>query len=332
MFTNNAIHRMGDLVFQPLYALQYLLLDGNELSHLSEALLRSIPQRPLQAVTLYDNPWQCVCNDSFQYWILEHESIVKHLINITCHDTQEPVINANLSCPSETVIHLIGHRHIAVVLPSVLAIIATVILVVSVLIYRFHTFIAVVININCPILLTPFKHSDDYSNSVTKDVFVIYDDQERDTRLWVKDVLIPELEPPYELICYDRDFLAGVDMAENIETAVESTRCAIVLITEGLMNNTWALTMLQACYNFMMEHQYKVILVFMDGTKAKDILSHEESSVELLSMIKTKMYLKVHQKMFCETLKYKMPQARASVEVVVSKEKVCQKEMTMSEL
>ena len=62
-------------------------------------------------------------------------------------------------------------------------------------------------------------------------VFAIYDDQERGARVWIKDSLIPFIEFACPLICMDRDFMPGEDMADEIQRAVEQSNCAIVLLS-----------------------------------------------------------------------------------------------------
>ena len=86
-------------------------------------------------------------------------------------------------------------------------------------------------------------------------MFAIYDDQERGARVWIKDSLIPFIESACPLICYDRDFIIGEDMADNIQDAVEKSNCAIVLLSRRFMQNSWSCCMFEAAFSEMRERK-----------------------------------------------------------------------------
>ena len=51
------------------------------------------------------------------------------------------------------------------------------------------------------------------------------------------DDLIPNVEPACPVICYDRDFLGGVDMMKNVEDAITNTNCVVLLLREHFLEN-----------------------------------------------------------------------------------------------
>ena len=92
-------------------------------------------------------------------------------------------------------------------------------------------------------------------NDDVQGVFAIYDDQSRAARIWIKDSLIPFMEPACPVICYDRDFIIGDNMADNIQNAVEQNNCAIVLLSRQFMQNSWSCCMFQAAFSEMRERE-----------------------------------------------------------------------------
>ena len=48
--------------------------------------------------------------------------------------------------------------------------------------------------------------------------------------MWIKDDLIPNADPACKVICYDRDFIGGIDMMDNVEDAIKNTNCVVLLL------------------------------------------------------------------------------------------------------
>ena len=84
--------------------------------------------------------------------------------------------------------------------------------------------------------------SDDTTDvtSYKYDAFVLYSSIPND-RLWVHYKLRSELENVYgfRLCIHHRDFLAGIDIIDNIEDAIRSSRKVLVIMSENFMNSDW---------------------------------------------------------------------------------------------
>ena len=140
-------------------------------------------------------------------------------------------------------------------------------------------------------------------------IFAVYDDQAYIAYMWVKDDLIPNVEPACPLICLDRDFLPGIDMMDNIEEAIKRTNCAVVLLTEKFLQNHWTIAMFQGVFTTMLERKrpYEIIPVLGHGVNISDISSHELCPADLRVLLKTQCVLRLSHKMFWESLLYQLP-------------------------
>ena len=138
-------------------------------------------------------------------------------------------------------------------------------------------------------------------------MYALYDDQARVAYMWVKDDLIPNVEPACSVICYDRDFLGGIDMMDNVEDAIKKTNCVVLLLTEHFLDNQWSIAMIQAAYITMREKAYKIIPVLGHGVTVSDISSNELCPADLRILLKTHRVLNLSQKMFWESLLYMLP-------------------------
>jgi hypothetical protein len=72
------------------------------------------------------------------------------------------------------------------------------------------------------------------------DAFVVYSSTD-DDRLWVHYKLVQELENLYgfRLCIHHRDFLAGCDIVDNIDNAIQSSRKVLVIMSEHCLRSKW---------------------------------------------------------------------------------------------
>ena len=194
-----------------------------------------------------------------------------------------------------------GHTTTHVVIPSTLAVILAVFLLLCGLIYRYRFEVSVLGFIYMP---RCFKDKD--SEDGPCGIYAIYDDQAHVAYMWVKDDLIPNVEPACPVIYYDRDFLGGVDMMDNVEDAISRTNCTVLLLTEHFLDNHWSIAMFQAACITMMERErpHKIIPVLGHGITINDISSNELCPADLRILLKTHRVLNLPQKMFWESLLY----------------------------
>ena len=310
--SNNQLQSFFEELIFPLFHLETLYLHGNEMKQLSRETLDEF--KMLTNLSLHDNPWVCECNDSFGHWIVEQQSIGILLSpeNITCGGTDVPVMLSNVTCTTHTEVHVVhlGNK-VAVLVSSVLASVLAVTLVVCILIYKYRLTLSVFIYL--PRCNVKGSTLDD-----VRGVFAIYDDQERGARVWLKDSLIPFIEYACPLICYDRDFIIGEDMADNIQNAVEQTNCAIVLLSRRFLENSWSCCMFQAGFSEMRERKrpYKIILILTPDVTVNMLTSNDPQDLRV--MLRTQRLVYMSQKLYHETLLYMLPDSCRTMEQIMA--------------
>ena len=296
--SNNLLQSIEANIFLPLWSLETALLHSNKLTDLNQKTL-NVLQR-LKNISLYNNPWECSCNSSFKLWIVEREKILNEPRRIQCNGSGSPVMLSNLSCTQSIYISTgLTSSHVAILSTLVGFLIVCTILYNK---YRFELSVLLFTYMpNC------FKYQDNEDGPCG--IFAVYEDKAHAAYMWVKDDLVPHIEPACPLICYDRDFLPGIDMMDNIEDAINRTNCAVVLFTDQFLQNHWSIAMFEGIFTTMMERQrpYKIIPVLGHGVNVTDITSHANCPADLRVLLKTHLVLDLSKNMFWECLLYLLP-------------------------
>ena len=71
------------------------------------------------------------------------------------------------------------------------------------------------------------------------DIFISYSSKDSD---WVIDRLVNPLEslnPPYNLCLHERDFLIGVSISDNMEKAIEGSKCTLCVVSNNWLKSDW---------------------------------------------------------------------------------------------
>ena len=303
----------AEMIF-PIFHLDTVLLHDNKMKQLSRETLEEF--KMLNNLSLHDNPWICECNDTFGHWIVEQLSTDTLLSpkNVTCGGSDVPVMLSNVTCTTHTKVHVVHPGSKASILvSSVLASISIVALAVCILIYKYRSTLSVLAFIYMPRCTRKRTEND------VRGVFAIYDDQERGDRVWIKDSLIPFIECACPLICYDRAFIIGEDMADNIQNAVQQTNY-IVLLSRRFLQNSWSCCMFQAAFSEMRERKrpYKIILILTPGVTVNMLTSHENCPQDLRVLLRTQRLVYMSQKLHHETLLYLLPASCQSTRQIMA--------------
>ena len=330
---NNSITHLAASVFHPLLHLEYLDLSENYLASWNEDLIIGNPliylyldsnlltnfsdkvllqfQR-ISRLSLYNNSWDCPCNNSLQTWIIDNRERLTFPEHIRCNGTETPVMLANVPCEKKVEVLVLDEHAHTTIIPAIssVATVAVILLVLGSIAYVHRFFLSVLVYTYLPHCSRMQPNND---TSQRNGVFAIYDDQERDAFMWVKDHLIPHVETEEEgdrrfcrLICYDRDFLPGIDMMDNIESAIKATHCCVMLLTEEFLDNHWSHTMFQAVFCEIRERRrpYKIVPVLWRGVSIKDITSHHLCPADLANLLRTNRVLHVDSRFFWSSLAY----------------------------
>ena len=302
----NQLLSFGAELILPLSSPETIYLHDNKLKQLSMETLDDFTTLNLLALSLYDNPWICNCNDTFGHWIVEQQRkpFLLSPENITCDRTDVPVMLSNVPCTNQSTVYVHHGSKAATLVSSVLASVLAVAFVVCILIYKYRFTLSVLAFIYMPRCTRRRTEDND-----VRGVFAIYDDKERGARVWIKDSLIPFIESACPLICMDRDFMPGEAMADEIQHAVEQSNCAIVLLSRRFLQNEWSCCMFQAAFSEIRERKrpYKIILILTPDITVNMLTSDENCPQDLRVMLKTQRLVYMSQKLYYETLLYLLP-------------------------
>ena len=301
--SHNLLRVLEANMIHPLRSLETVSLHFNKLTNLNHETLNDLQK--LRNIKLHNNPWECTCNSSFKLWIVENMKILNHPHRIQCNGSGSPVMY-NVSCTQNVYIPTgLTDTHIAIFSTS-LGFLVIILIACTVLCNKYRFELSVLVFTYMP---NCFKYPDTSNEDGPCGIFAVYEDQARVAFMWVKDDLIPNVEPACPVICYDRDFIPGEDMMDNIEDAIKRTNCAVVLLTEHFPQNQWSVAMFEGVFSTMMERKrpYKIIPVLGHGVTVSDITSHELCPADLRVLLKTHWVLDLSKKIFWESLLYLLP-------------------------
>ena len=286
-------------MFSGILSLETMHLNSNQITRLDDDTLDVLES--LQHLSLQGNPWQCSCNFTFKHWIVVNQAILNQPQKILCNGTGVPVMLSNVTCTYPMYIAS-GHTKTHVVIPSALAVILTVFLIIGGLVYKYRFEICVLKMIYLPRCLS-YKDSAEGPCGI----FAIHDHETSVAYMWVMRDLINKVEPGCPVLCYHKTFEPGVDIMDNVEDAINKSNCAVLLLTEHFLANGWAIEMIQAAYATKTERPYNIIPVLGHGVSATDITSNELCPAIVRVLLKTPRVLDLSQKLFWESLVYLLP-------------------------
>jgi Leucine-rich repeat (LRR) protein len=121
----------------------------------------------------------------------------------------------------------------------------------------------------------------------TYDAFISYEDEDR---FFVHEDLLKMLEEEsgFKLCIHKRDFLPGVDISENITSAIHNSRKVIVIMSHNYLDSYWCMfeynmSRLESIYSRNKENI--LYLVFLEQLSAKDL------PLIILELVQTQSYI-----------------------------------------
>ena len=262
--SHNSISKICAGCINHLSQLQRLHLDYNSIETLTHS------QLPNTNATLHlylsFNCWACDCN---LYWFLtlltnENDSIVldsdkgnyrcnspknMHAMNLTdYHPSWHKCFSDSLKSTYVILVHLSTSMCLILLAASI------------VIRFRWHIYY---IYINSRARVRGYKELSD-TKIYQYDAFVSYNKDDLD---WVIGCLRNVLEHKNELkLClHDRDWLAGVDIVDNIQQSIERSRKVVLIITNAFARSNWCqfeLTMAQ--HRLFSEDRDNLVLVMKE--------------------------------------------------------------------
>ncbi|XP_078318696.1 toll-like receptor 4 [Crassostrea virginica] len=282
---NNIEHWTVDMRHMDQF--QLLDLSYNQLQEFDERAIKFLPAHNNFTIMLQGNPLSCTCkNQHFLNWINSIPTSRFHinLVNTSCTYKNGskllmkdlPVLLTMLQkdCYSYSLIIIFASSFICMILS----------LIIYRIIYRYRWKILYIYYLTKRVLLPETKGTN-RKKHYESDAFISYADSQREFAV----NMARRLENNGLNICiHDRDFVPGVDIAENITNAIHNSRQIVFVMTSAFLKSYWCMFELNMA---RMESIYTrggeniMLLVLLDKYVIK------EMPRSLMDIVESKSYL-----------------------------------------
>ncbi|XP_035657519.1 toll-like receptor Tollo [Branchiostoma floridae] len=289
--------------FHDLASLQKLHLENNRLQSLPENMFAGL--KKLRSLSIHGNPLNCDCDVLwFANWLRSRAFLLAQGHNVSCLTKTKvardilSVSSSQLDCDDVQAARARNRLIVGVSIPMGLVII---ILVCVIVIVRRKEAIQVYLYARYGWRFREEEEDEDKEY----DAFLSYSQHDLDVVL--HDILpaLENREPPFRVCLHHRDFLPGVPIAENIATAVNSSKRTIILLSNNFLESDWCQFEFQAAHAQMLQDRAnRVIVVLLDDVPA------ENAPPDIQHYLNTNTYLRWGDERFWERLIYVMPRPR----------------------
>ena len=257
-----------------LFKLTVIDLSYNELQELSPKTTSQFDKIKNLTIHMSANPLRCTCeNLEFIRWIVRNKELVQFGKNDTCQTNSgyQPLTSLNTyiftlerECKSYIVV---------IVLATCLIVIATT-LTISGIIYRYRWKLRYLYYITKGRYRGYYTAKTDESDDVYDyDAFVSYDDEDRQFAL--HDMIANvEDKGDFRLCFHSRDFIPGLDIAENITNAIHKSRRTVCILSKNFIKSHWCmyeLNMARMESIYSREGNDVLFLVLYEGIEASSM-------------------------------------------------------------
>ena len=154
---------------------------------------------------------------------------------------------------------------------------------------------------------------DDHESHIAKrnkeyDIFVQHSDAE-DDEAFVRDVLLPnlELESQFKLFVQGKDFLPGIRILSNIETAITNSNATIILLSQDYIDQRWCKDEFDlSIEEHMNDNAFKLVVILMQPKQQLKGLSKVMNR-----FLRSTKYLEKNDPNLLEKLKRRLAQLQA---------------------
>ncbi|XP_015205442.2 toll-like receptor 22 isoform X1 [Lepisosteus oculatus] len=283
ILTQGRLQTLDFLIHANLTQVKILRAKGNELTVITESLIRSLPS--VKYVDLRENSFSCDCDNSwFLKWAL--------------HDTYAQVIYMNTYfCkypPNLRGMKLIDLKmdSCSVDLEFICFISSTTLVALTLLASFFYRFLRWQV-VYAYYLFLAFLYDNRKKRrrpvlQYQYDAFVSYNTHDE---LWVLRELLPNLEQVqgWRLCLHHRDFEAGKPIIDNIVDSIYNSRKTICLISRHYLESEWCSREIQvASFRLFDEQKDVLILVFLEDIPACQLSPYHR----MRKLVKKRTYLK----------------------------------------
>ena len=193
-----------------------------------------------------------------------------------------------------------------IITASVLSTLVLIIIIISLLGFKYRQELAVIIYAKYGFRFRTFKEEER-----KYDAFIAYNLEDIS---FVKRQLMGRLEkcadPPYSVCIHHRDFELGDWIADNIIKAVAGSKRTIIVLSQNFLNSQWCrFEFSQAHFRLMQDQSFKIIIIALEDPK-----NFTNVPKVIKSYIKTGTYMTRDDKLFWEKLFYQMPSGHKAIQ------------------
>nr|XP_036217646.1 LOW QUALITY PROTEIN: protein toll-like [Bactrocera oleae] len=301
--SNNKIFNIS--LFELPTNLTVLDLRNKRLKSLSTDFLRSFlnKSKKLQFLNLSANPWCCDCAaQQLLYTIRAHRQRIPDVEQLRCDNLQNvTLITASVSELCQTDIKVKYYKYLTVAVTSAASLIIMLLLIIA-LFYKYNLQ-AKATYLYSHNILTCCIHERELDKNKRFDAFISYAHQDAD---FVNQTLLPQLEqcePPFCICTYDRNWLAGAYIPEQIIESVEQSRRTIIVLSQHFIESEWARMEFRTAHQCSLnEGRTRIIMI-----KYGEIINSGLLDKELKAYLDMKTYLDWQDDRFWDKLRYAMP-------------------------
>ncbi|XP_048757179.2 toll-like receptor 4 [Ostrea edulis] len=223
-----------------MYLLEHLDMSYNLLTELDEQAINLLPLHETFTINFLGNPLSCSCENTFffQWMNRYHQSRFTHLENITCAYKNGSLLSLQ-GLPS--IVQILQkdcstYSLVIIVTSSFICLVFS--LIVYRIIYRYRWKILYIYYLTKRVLFPELEKTKKRVN-YEYDAFISYAEEDRS---FVLNEIQRRMES-YELrLCiHDRDFLPGIDIAENITNAIHNSRRIVFVMTSHFLKSHWCM-------------------------------------------------------------------------------------------
>lgn len=309
----NLIHYIGNRTFSQLKMLEVLRLDNNKLHRFSVTVFSSNPY--LVEIGLSHNQWTCDCGfmKEFSSWLRGNYAKVADASEISCWTNNKTTLVGpsvkefnstwcgayGVGRTRSLVDRLVLEDYLPLMVVTLCAFVASAVASCGAFLYRRE--LRLWVYSRCGLRLPSARDTDDR----VFDAYIAYSAKDD---VFVREALVPGLEPPYRLCLHYRDFNISSYVADTLVEAVESSRRTIVIVTRNFVNGEWCRFEFKSALSEVLKERHGIIAILAGGIRPRDLDS------ELKSYLKCSTVLEWGDRSFWQKLAYAMPEPRSRPE------------------
>lgn len=273
-------------IFTEAKNLEKLYLDSNKITTISEKSFPKSFLANLKRLNLAGNPFACTCDLMwFRNWIRTTNVTVVALNHSSykCYTPKEWKLKNLLSFNPTVESCTVKKPNMPLILGASLGTFFVAAVVAGVVLVRFRMHIRYCCFLTRSRLkgYTEIEETEDYNY----DAFVVYSAWDPN---WVIQELLTKVEEEegFKLCLYDRDFIPGTDIVDNIMVNMEASRKVILVLSDHFAASEWCKWELKMAQHKLLDERKEILILVKLGD-----IKHCNMTNRLMILMRDKIYI-----------------------------------------